>query len=182
MNPPEQIRTSKFLSYALRHAPQKVGLTLDEAGWADVDALLAACAANGHPISFEDLAEVVRESDKQRFALDDVNNRIRANQGHSIDVDLGFEAADPPEVLYHGTHPRALDAILAEGLKRMSRQHVHLSADMETAQSVGERRGKPIVFAVAAAQMQTEGHVFHCSANGVWLTERVPPAHLRRLD
>ncbi|MEU2333048.1 RNA 2'-phosphotransferase [Streptomyces sp. NPDC013172] len=171
------VKVSKYLSKHLRHQPDRIGLTLDEAGWVEIDTLLAATAAQGFPISREELDRVVADNDKQRFAID--GTRIRASQGHSIDVDLGLPPVTPPPYLYHGTVARHLDAIRTAGLKPMNRHDVHLSADRETATRVGARRGRPLVLSVDAGTMHRDGHVFHLSANGVWLTKAVPPAYLR---
>jgi len=169
------VRTSKFLSLVLRHDPGKIGVTLDDAGWTDVAALLTACAAQGVVITREELAQIVATSDKQRFALSPDGTRIRANQGHSVEVDLELPPATPPARLYHGTVAGVLPAIRAEGLTKQARHHVHLSADLETATRVGGRRGKPVVLVIRADEMAAAGHVFFCSANGVWLTDHVPP-------
>lgn len=174
-------KTSKFLSLVLRHRPETIGLTLDAQGWADVGDLLARATASGQPITRELLAQVVAENDKQRFTLSDDGTRIRANQGHSVTVDLALDAQQPPETLYHGTVERFLAAIEREGLQRGARHHVHLSADRDTALAVGGRRGEPIILVVAAGAMWRDGHPFYRSANGVWLTDAVPPAYLSRL-
>ncbi|MFD5538188.1 RNA 2'-phosphotransferase [Streptomyces sp. NPDC127079] len=171
------VKVSKYLSKHLRHQPDRIGLTLDEAGWVEIDTLLAATAAHGFPVSREELDRAVADNDKQRFAID--GTRIRASQGHGVDVDLGLPPATPPPYLYHGTVARHLDAIRAVGLKPMNRHDVHLSADRETATRVGARRGRPVVLSVDAGAMHRDGHVFHLSANGVWLTKAVPPAYLR---
>jgi putative RNA 2'-phosphotransferase len=175
------IRTSKLLSLVLRHEPGRIGVTLDEAGWTDVDALLAAFAAHGHPLTRDELEHIVATSDKQRFALSADRTRIRANQGHSVDVELGLAPVAPPARLYHGTVLPFLTSIRAQGLVKGSRQHVHLSADVETAIKVAARRGKPVVLTVRASDMAAAGHAFYRSANGVWLTEHVPPAFLDEL-
>lgn len=172
------VRTSKFLSLVLRHDPAKIGITLDDAGWTDVAALLAACANHGVSISRDELTEVVASSDKQRFALSPDGTRIRANQGHSVEVDLELPPATPPARLYHGTVADVLPAIRAEGLTKRARHHVHMSADTETASKVGGRRGKAVILVVRADAMSAAGHVFFCSANGVWLTDRVPAEYL----
>ena len=169
------VRVSKFLSLVLRHDPSRIGITLDDAGWTDVDALLAACAAHGVTITRAQLDEIVATSDKQRYAFDETRTRIRANQGHSVPVELGLPPAPPPETLYHGTVEAALPGIRANGLVRGARHHVHLSADVETATKVGSRRGKPVILTIRAGAMADAGHVFYRSENGVWLTERVPP-------
>ncbi|MEV7071697.1 RNA 2'-phosphotransferase [Streptomyces sp. NPDC093990] len=171
------VKVSKYLSKHLRHQPERIGLTLDEAGWVEIDALIAAAAAHGFRFTRAELDHVVAANDKQRFAVE--GTRIRASQGHSIDVDLGLPAATPPPYLYHGTVGRFLDAIRAEGLRPMNRHDVHLSADRETATRVGARRGRPVVLSVDAQAMHRDGHVFHVSANGVWLTQTVPPRYLR---
>ena len=177
-----RVRLSKFLSFVLRHQPEAVGLSLDAAGWVEVDALLRACAEHGRRMSPEDLAEVVRENDKQRFAFSEDGRRIRASQGHSTDVALGYAEAEPPEVLFHGTVARALPSIRDKGLTRMKRHHVHLSPDEATAKSVGGRRGRPVVLRVRAREMRAAGHVFYRTDNGVWLTEAVPSAFIDGLE
>ncbi|MEU3895982.1 RNA 2'-phosphotransferase [Streptomyces sp. NPDC045251] len=171
------VKVSKFLSKHLRHQPERLGLTLDEAGWVDIDTLIAAAAAHGFHFTRDELDRVVAGNDKRRFAVE--GTRIRASQGHSVEVDLGLPPATPPPYLYHGTVARHLDAIRAEGLRPMNRHDVHLSPDRETATRVGARRGRPVVLSVDAAAMHREGHVFHVSANGVWLTKAVPPRYLR---
>jgi putative RNA 2'-phosphotransferase len=171
------VKVSKYLSKHLRHQPERIGLTLDEAGWVEIDVLIAAATAHGFRLTRDELDHVVAANDKQRFAID--GTRIRASQGHSIDVDLGLPPATPPPYLYHGTVGRYLDAIRAEGLRPMNRHDVHLSADRETATRVGARRGRPVVLSVDAQAMHRDGHVFHVSANGVWLTRTVPPRYLR---
>ena len=162
----------------LRHAPDSVGLTLDEAGWVRVDDLLSALRAHGLTLTREQLAETVATSDKQRFAFDPAGERIRANQGHSIPVDLGLSARTPPAVLFHGTVAAALPGIRTHGLSRRGRHHVHLSPDVETARTVGRRRGRPVVLRVDAAAMAADGVPFYRSANGVWLVDAVPPRYL----
>jgi putative RNA 2'-phosphotransferase len=171
------VKVSKYLAKHLRHEPERIGIELDEHGWAEVDVLLAAAAAHGFPISRAELEQVVAGDDKRRYAIED--GRIRASQGHSVPVDLDLPVAEPPAFLYHGTVARNLAAIRAEGLRPMSRHHVHLSPDRETATRVGARRGSPVVLAVDAAAMRAAGHEFRLSANGVWLTDHVPPAFIR---
>lgn len=180
--PSGDVRTSKFLSLLLRHDPGRAGLTLDENGWVEVPRLLQALARTGHPISRADLERVVATNDKQRFALDTAHDRIRANQGHSVPVDLGLSAVTPPPVLYHGTADRNVEAILAAGLRRGDRHHVHLSADQATAARVGARRGRFRILVVDAAAMHADGYTFYRSANGVWLTDAVPLQYLRTAD
>lgn len=170
------VAVSKKLSLVLRHDPASVGVTPDANGWVEVDALLEALNRNGFDVKGDEIAEVVRTSDKQRFVLAD--GKIRANQGHSIQVDLGLEAAPPPDLLFHGTVYRFLDSIYANGLTKGERHHVHLSADLVTAQEVGKRRGVPVVLIVDAARMAADGHVFFRSDNGVWLTDHVPARYV----
>ena len=169
---------SKRLSYVLRHRPESVGLTLDDAGWVDVDALLSALAAHGLTLTRADLEDVVATNDKRRFAFDGSGARIRASQGHSVGVDLGYAAQTPPAALFHGTVERFVPVILAEGLRPGRRHAVHLSPDVATARTVGARRGTPVVLRVDAAAMAADGHPFTRSANGVWLTDAVPPTFL----
>ncbi|MGW3651346.1 RNA 2'-phosphotransferase [Streptomyces sp. NPDC000878] len=171
------VKVSKYLSKHLRHQPERIGLTLDEAGWVEIDTLIAAAAAHNFRFTRDELDHVVAANDKKRFAVD--GTRIRASQGHSIEVDLGLPPATPPAYLYHGTVDRFLAAIRAEGLRPMNRHAVHLSPDRETATRVGARRGRPVVLSVDSAAMHRDGHAFHVSANGVWLTEAVPPRYLR---
>jgi putative RNA 2'-phosphotransferase len=172
------VKVSKFLSRHLRHAPEDLGLTLEPGGWVGVEDLLAGCARAGLTVSRDELNEVVATSDKQRFAFDETGARIRANQGHSTPVDLQLEPRTPPEVLYHGTAEKAVTAILQDGLKRMSRHHVHLSTTVETARAVGARHGNPVILRVDAAGMHRDGVVFYCSENGVWLVEAIEPRYL----
>lgn len=176
--PPRLVTVSKYLSKHLRHAPEALGLTLDSGGWAPVDELLSAASRHGFPITYDELLECVETSDKQRFSFDETGDRIRANQGHSVAVDLQLEAREPPEILYHGTVAKFLEPIRNEGLKKGRRHHVHLSKDVETARKVGARRGAPIVLQIAAQRMFHDGHTFFLSTNGVWLVETVPPAFL----
>ena len=176
MNPNAKLTTiSKFMSLVLRHQPQHIGLALDAAGWAGVDDLLARAAAAGCVITRDELNEVVATSDKRRFALSDDGLRIRANQGHSIDVDLGLAPIAPPEWLFHGTASRFVDSILRTGLERRSRHHVHLTDKVAIGEAVGRRYGKAVILRVAAAAMEAQGHVFFRSANDVWLVDAVPP-------
>jgi len=172
------VRTSKFLSLVLRHDPGKIGLRLDPAGWANVDELLSAAAASGTPIGRETLERVVAGNDKQRFAFSPDGTRIRASQGHSVDVDLGLQPRTPPEVLYHGTATRFVDSIREKGLHSASRAHVHLSADEATARAVGQRHGRPVVLTIAAGRMHRDGRPFFRSENGVWLTDEVPAEYI----
>ncbi|MGY1637287.1 RNA 2'-phosphotransferase [Geodermatophilus sp. SYSU D00742] len=173
MAPRDVVRLGKRLSYVLRHAPSSAGLELDAAGWVDVDDLLAALH-----LTRGELEHVVATDDKQRFAFDATGTRIRASQGHSVAVDLGYAAQQPPAVLFHGTVERFLPAILAEGLRPGRRHAVHLSPDAGTARRVGARRGHPVLLRVDAGGLAAAGAAFTRSANGVWLVDAVPPAYL----
>ncbi len=164
--------TSKFLSYVLRHKPDAIGLYLDPEGWANIDELIGKADI---PLTLELIQNVVETSDKKRFAISDDNQSIRANQGHSIDVNLGLEAIEPPEFLYHGTATRFLDSIKEQGLLPKNRQYVHLSADQATAATVGQRHGKPVILTIPALKMHDQGHKFFKAENGVWLTDVVKP-------
>lgn len=174
------VGTSKFLSLVLRHRPEAIGLALDPQGWTDVDELIARAAAHGRPLSRDLIARVVAENDKQRFALSPDGSRIRANQGHSVAVDLALAPQEPPDTLYHGTATRHLAAIEREGLRPGRRQHVHLSPDPAAARIVGQRHGQPVVLRVAAGALWRAGEPFYRSANGVWLVAAVPPTYLSR--
>jgi putative RNA 2'-phosphotransferase len=169
---------SKYLSKHLRHQPQRLGLSLQPGGWVDIDLLLRALARNNFPLSRVELEGVVRNNDKQRFSIDERNNRIRANQGHSSPVDLQLEPAEPPAVLYHGTGQGSVGFILKGGVKRMGRHHVHLSPDFQTAVKVGRRHGTPVVFSVDSAAMRRDGIPFFKADNGVWLVDEIPPQYL----
>lgn len=171
--------TSKLLSRALRHDPEVLGLTLDAQGYVSVEDLLYGLACKGRSLSKEDLVQLVVENDKQRFAFNADGTKIRASQGHSVDVELGYVPATPPTVLYHGTATRHLESIQGQGLLKGTRQHVHLSAARETALKVGARHGKPVLLEVAAEQMHFDEYVFFLSDNGVWLTSHVPASYLR---
>ena len=178
MTEKRRISVSKYLAKYLRHAPADLGLTLRPGGWVPVDDLLAAASAHGFPIAYDELVECVETNDKRRYSFDETGDLVRANQGHSVEVDLQLEGREPPSVLYHGTVDRFLPSIQADGLNKGRRHHVHLSADRETARKVGARRGRPVVLTVDAARMHGDGHAFFRSANGVWLTDRVPPGYL----
>ncbi|MBS7566779.1 RNA 2'-phosphotransferase [Mucilaginibacter sp. Bleaf8] len=179
MNEKETTKLSKFLSLVLRHQPDLIGIELDEQGWVKVDELLKQSANHGHLITLEMLNHVVETNAKKRFAFSNDGHKIRANQGHSVEVDLGYEPQVPPTVLYHGTGSQSVASILQSGLEKRSRQHVHLSADRDTAIKVGSRHGKPVVLEVLALEMHQNGYTFFLSANGVWLTETVPANFLQ---
>jgi putative RNA 2'-phosphotransferase len=181
MDDRRRVRISKFMSLVLRHQPETVSLTLEPGGWVRIDDLLSGASAAGLRFTREELDVVVAACEKQRFAIDETGTKICANQGHSAEVELQFEPAEPPAELFHGTADRFLSAILRDGLLKMARHHVHLSPDAETARKVGSRHGRPVILVVDAARMRPEGHAFYCSANGVWLVEQVPPQYLRVL-
>ncbi|MGB1311763.1 MAG: RNA 2'-phosphotransferase [Leucothrix sp.] len=174
MNQKQQKRIGKFISLILRHEPEKIGLQLDNAGWADVDELLAGLKRKNREISFAQLQELVTSNDKQRYSFNEDQTRIRANQGHSLKLDLQLEAREPPAQLYHGTATRFLETILEQGLVRGERHHVHLSSEEITAHNVGSRHGRPVVLTIESGAMVKQGHVFYCSENLVWLTDHVP--------
>lgn len=169
---------SKALSYILRHHPDTIGLTLDAQGWADTQELLAKFSQQYGLLTLTALQEVVAENDKKRFAFNEDGSKIRASQGHSIEIELGYTAQTPPEILYHGTATRFLDSIRETGLLKQDRHHVHLSADQATAHKVGERHGKPVVLQIKALAMSEQGFEFFISENGVWLTDHVPVAFI----
>ena len=173
------VRISKFLSLILRHSPETIHLTIDKNGWANIDELISN--ANKYKkmyLSTELIKTIVETNDKQRFSISDDGKRIRANQGHSIQIDLELECKTPPDILYHGTTDRFLDSILKDGLKPMSRQYVHLSQSEETALSVGKRHGKPIILYIMAKTMYDEGYKFYLSENNVWLVDNVPAKYI----
>lgn len=172
------VRQSKFLSLILRHKPYVVGIALDEAGWVDIDILLAALIEHNSPITRDELNVLVEQNSKKRFAISPDGKRIRASQGHSVEVQLNYESKIPPTVLYHGTATKNLDAIKADGLLKMKRHHVHLSVDQKTAEETGKRYGQPVVITVQSLAMKLDGFAFYESANGVWLTDHVPPKYL----
>jgi putative RNA 2'-phosphotransferase len=167
------------MSLILRHKPETIGLTLDPNGWADIDELLRLAKAKGKALDRKVIEQVVADNDKQRFIISEDGSRIRANQGHSISIDLALTPREPPSVLFHGTATRFLDSIREQGLLHGNRQHVHLSLEQATAVNVGQRHGKPVILEVAAKRMHEEGHIFFLSENGVWLTEHVPTLFIR---
>jgi len=175
MNREDIIKVSKFLSLILRHKPQTIGLKLDAHGWADIDEIILK--SKNIKLNREIIDEVVSKDNKQRFIIED--DKIRANQGHSIEVDLELKAITPPDILYHGTATRFLESIMKTGLSKQNRQYVHLSKDIKTAIAVGKRHGKVIVLEVDSKRMIRDGYEFYLSENGVWLTKSVPVGYLR---
>lgn len=180
--PQRYVRISKYLSKHLRHQPERLGLELLPGGWIEVDKLLAAASAYGFEISLADLQQVVATNDKQRFAFNESGDLIRANQGHSIDIDLQLPVQTPPDTLYHGTHIQAIAAVFASGLQKMSRHHVHLTTDLNTAFKVGGRRGESVILAIDTLAMVADGYSFYRTDNDVWLVDEVPPQYLTQLD
>ncbi|MFK7784152.1 MAG: RNA 2'-phosphotransferase [Crocinitomicaceae bacterium] len=178
MNPKEQIKKGRFLSLILRHNPGKIDIQLDEEGWTDVEILIRQMNKFNRNISFEELDYLVQHNPKKRYAFSQDKSRIRANQGHSVKVDLGLKPATPPDELFHGTADRFIESILNEGLVKRNRHHVHLSADIETASKVGKRHGRLVILKVDARQMLTKGFQFYISENGVWLCDHVPSQFL----
>lgn len=174
MNEKTAKSVSKFLSLVLRHSPETINLKLDENGWADVEELIAKCTKNGNALNAELLDYVVENNDKKRFAFNEDKTKIRASQGHSISVELNLTETKPSEYLYHGTVAKFMENIRKEGLQKMSRQHVHLSKDRETAVKVGSRRGIPQILSIRSGQMHRDGFKFYLSENNVWLTDEVP--------
>lgn len=176
------INDSKFLALVLRHQPEKIGLTLDEHGWADIDTLLSCLQSHHKNISREELNEIVSTDNKKRYTISEDGKKIRAAQGHSIQVDLQLTPKEPPASLFHGTAERFLNSIMRDGLLPRSRNYVHLSADVDTAILVGKRHGKPAILELDVQAMKNDGKVFYQAENGVWLTEKVEPKYLKRLQ
>jgi putative RNA 2'-phosphotransferase len=179
MNNSQLLKISKYLSKHLRHRPDRIGIQLAPGGWVSVSELLDTCKKHNFPIQLNELKEVVAQNDKQRFSFDSTATLIRANQGHSIEIDLQLEAVIPPDILYHGTSSGAVESILKEGISKMSRNHVHLSTAIETARRVGSRHGNPVILTVDAAAMYGDSYTFYCSENGVWLVDFVPAKYLK---
>ncbi|MEL1245495.1 RNA 2'-phosphotransferase [Flavobacterium sp. DGU11] len=172
-------KLSKFLSYVLRHNPDALGISLDANGWTDVAKLLEKINNSGTQIDAVLLEHVVETNNKKRFAFNDTKDKIRASQGHSIEIELGYEPQVPPDILYHGTATQNVDAIMRDGIHKSSRHHVHLSLEKGTASNVGGRHGKPVILEVMALQMHNDGYEFFLSENGVWLTDHVPAGYIK---
>ena len=175
-------KISKFMSLVLRHKPEAANLKLDQEGWADINELIKAINRRGHHIGYKELEKIVETNDKKRFIISECGCKIRANQGHSININLNLNPIEPPEILYHGTATRFLTSIFTTGLTKQSRQHVHLSKDRLTATKVGSRHGKPIILEIASAEMYRKGYTFYLSENGVWLTDSVPIEYINKAD
>ena len=174
-------KLSVFISLVLRHKPDAAGINLDEHGWANVEELIDGINNTGRKIDLKILEEIVRTDNKQRYSFNEDKTLIRANQGHSIPVDVELKEQEPPELLYHGTADRFIKAIMTEGLKPMSRLYVHLSKDIETANKVGKRHGNPVILKVHSGQMYQAGIKFFLSENGVWLTENVDVKYMEKM-
>ena len=175
--------TSKFISLILRHKPETIGITLDEHGWADVQELIDGINhAGGHSLDREILEEIVRSDEKQRYSFNEDHTLIRANQGHSIAVDVELEEKTPPDILWHGTGEKYVESIDAQGLIPKSRLYVNLSSDIETAKKVGSRHGRPVIYEIDCRQMAEDGYRFYESANHIWLTREVPVIYLKKED
>ena len=170
---------SKYISLILRHKPEVIGISLDEHGWANVEELIEGIAKD-NDFNMEMLEEIVATDNKQRYSFNEERTLIRANQGHSIPVDVELECVAPPEYLWHGTGEKYVASIDETGLIPKSRLYVHLSGDEETAVKVGKRHGKPVLYRVCSGKMQREGFQFYKSANGVWLTKHVPVEYLEK--
>ena len=175
----EDMRVSKFLSLILRHKPEELNLKLDEYGYINTFDLIQGMNKKGYKVTINDIKRIVKEDDKQRYSFNDDETKIKANQGHSVDVNLELKAIEPPNELYHGTATRFVDSICCVGLKKQNRQYVHLSADTDTASKVGKRHGELAIFVVNSRQMYKDGYKFYLSDNNVWLTDYVPTKYLR---
>jgi len=182
MNDKQCNNSSRFLSLVLRHKPETIGIELDKNGWITVDILLKRMNAFGKKIDFETLENMVATNNKKRFAFNEDKSKIRANQGHSIKIELGYKAQKPPKILFHGTAKHFVESIFKTGIEKRNRHHVHLSKDKETAVNVGSRHGKPVVFEVLTEEMHQKGSEFFISQNGVWLTKHVPSEYLRMIE
>ncbi len=170
-------KISKYFSYILRHKPESIGLVLNESGWAEIQDLIRK--TGNFELNREIVELVVETDEKQRFCISNDGLYIRANQGHSIEIDLELQSLEPPETLLHGTAERFLDAIYKEGLKKMNRHHVHLSISETVAKSVGARYGKPVLLSISAQKMYEDGYLFYKSANNVWLVDSVPLEYIQ---
>lgn len=178
----EDMKISKFISLVLRHKPDEIGLTLDEYGYVNTSDLIKGLNRKGYKVTVSDIERIVAEDDKQRYSFNYDKNKIKANQGHSIQVNLELQAIDPPEVLYHGTSTRFSESIYNEGIRKQGRQYVHLSADLETAAKVGKRHGELVIFKISSEQMCKDGYKFFLSENNVWLTDYVPAKYIKILN
>jgi putative RNA 2'-phosphotransferase len=181
INEQKTTQISKFLSLILRHKPETIDIDLDENGWTNVETLLQKAKKKQPDLTLENLQHVVTTNAKSRFAFDETGTKIRANQGHSVEIDLGYSPKQPPEILYHGTGEKSVASILKSGLEKRNRHHVHLSADTETAKNVGARHGKPVILKVFAMKMWESGVIFYQSENEVWLVDGVEVGFLEEI-
>jgi putative RNA 2'-phosphotransferase len=177
----ETLALSKFISLVLRHRPDIISLDMDEQGWCDVNQLIDNMNKDGKTISYEKLNEIVETDNKQRYSFNEDQTKIRANQGHSIQVDLKLKCVVPPQFLYHGTVEKFINSIMHSGLQKKERQFVHLSADFNTAEIVAKRRGEPIILKILSGRMFEEGYQFFKSENEVWLVDHVPIRYIERV-
>lgn len=180
MTEQDKKRIGKFLSLVLRHSPETIGIELDENGWVNVQELIEKCKKHQYHFSMDDLIEIVETNDKRRYSFNEKRNKIRANQGHSIAIDLALTPVEPPGFLYHGTAIRFLPSIMEQGIVKGSRQHVHLSKDKETATKVGSRHGKPAILTIMSGKMYKDGILFYQSDNGGWLTDYVDSKYISK--
>lgn len=171
-------KISKIMSYALRHKPEKLGIDVDKGGWTNMDKLVRALQDHFPDITYQIVVDVIQSNDKQRFTLSSNRDRVRAAQGHSLDVDLGYSTTRPPDRLFHGTSSNNYIGIMKHGINKGTRHHVHLSPDFETAKTVGSRKGKPLVLTIATNAMYADGYKFFKSDNGVWLTDFIPTQYI----
>ncbi len=178
----QQTHISKFLSLVLRHKPETIGIQIDQNGWVDINELIDKSNKYGIQFDRETLNHIVATNSKKRFAFNDKFDKIRASQGHSVEIELGYKNQKPPEILFHGTSEKSVQSILKKGLEKRNRQHVHLSSDTETAIKVGQRHGKPVIFEILAEKMYNDKIEFYISENGVWLTDNVPTKYLKLKD
>lgn len=182
MNNKQAEKISKLISLVLRHKPEVLGLELDEHGWADTHKLLNGLYTHGYELTMDDLEFIVNTDNKQRYSFSDDKKLIRANQGHSIPVDVELEEKIPPNILYHGTGKKYEESIDKHGILKLSRLYVHLSDNKDTAKNVGKRHGVPVIYAIDCKSMVEDGYTFYQSVNGVWLTEYVPFKYLGKIN
>ncbi|WP_055667921.1 RNA 2'-phosphotransferase [Desnuesiella massiliensis] len=178
----EDLRISKFMSLVLRHKPEEIGLKFDKYGYICTSDLINGMNEKGYKVTIADIQRIVIEDDKQRYSFNTDETKIKANQGHSVEVNLKLEAVKPPNELYHGTSTRFSDSIYKHGIIKQSRQYVHLSADIDTALKVGKRHGEPVIFVIDSQQMHKDGYKFYLSENKVWLIDYVPTKYFRVME
>lgn len=173
----------KYIALILRHKPETIEASLDEHGWMEVDTLINGINSHSnHHIDMERLERIVKEDNKGRYSFGEDKLLIRANQGHSVSVDVEMPEMTPPDILYHGTGEKFVASIDEQGLIPKSRLYVHLSKDIETASKVGSRHGHPVIYEVMSGKMAADGYKFYLSANGVWQTKSVPTQYLKKIQ